>query len=1168
MRKLILVIFSVLTTLAVAAQDFSNKGKDFYLCFPNHIPSGSNLAKLSIWITSDKASSGTITMANGAFASTFNIPANGIAEIAVPYADAHIGTAETSNDANIIVLQKSIRVKVDVGKPPVVAYVQQYAAARSAASLLLPVNVLGKKYYAISAAQDGTGGGKSQFQVIAVKDNTVIEITPVKDGVKQPTFTVNLPLAGDMIQYQSNDPNSASQDLTGTLIESIASGSGGCMPIAVFSGSSNTRIGSKAPACSSNSYDPLFQQAYPVNTWGRNFGFVPIANYPRGVPYRVLASEDNTDIFIDGLLTATINAGQCFPAIFSNQPVTYTNPISISANKPIAVAEYMQSSACTGNVPQSNQGDPDMVLLNPIEQNISDITIFSTQQEFIRTQWVNVLMKTIAIPSFRISRNGCALAPPTGTWQPFLALPGYSFLQEPLPLPGTGACTVAGVSDSYRLVADSGFNAIAYGLGDNETYAYSAGTNVKDLYQQVTIQTEYGIETSPSVCSNSPFRFKISFPYCVDSIRWDLTGLPGPPNPDIVTEYYTTCVPGPGGPDSIRFVNGLPIYWYSVPTLYAFPTIGTFPVSITAYAPNASGCGSEQLIDFDLQVIDPPPASFTHDNPGCYADPVTVTETTPQTPKATYRQWWEFYDPATTPPTTTVYSNASNPAVPLRTVSHTFTTPGVKRIRHASVITTGCISDTIVQTISLPDIPDATITASNILECVNSTDNPTVTFTGTGGTAPYTFSYTINGSSPAQTITTAGTDAFVTIPVPTNVVGAFEYQLVGVKNANPAGTACTRNIVNQKQTVDIIQQATITLTSAAGTINQTVCINRPIDPITYKLIGATNVNIPLLPPGLTYSVAGSADTGNIVTITGSPTSTGGLPFDYTYNFTIQTGGTTCTPGTTPVTLTVKPDHIISLDPNSPGSDVQAVCVNDPIKPIIFNLGGGATGVEAIIGLPPGISYQVVDNLQLVISGTPTVVSDETTYYIVTGGSSCVKAQTSFKLTVHAYPVANAGPDKIVLEGGSVALEAAGNATDLAYTWTPPEYLSDNQILRPRVISPIADMTYRLTVTGPGGCQTNDQVFVKLLRIPAIPNTFSPNGDGINDTWRVAFLNDYPDSRVQVFTRGGKLVFSSKGYNISRDGTLKGKPLPFDTYYYIIEIGSGRDPVTGYVTIMK
>ena len=101
-------------------------------------------------------------------------------------------------------------------------------------------------------------------------------------------------------------------------------------------------------------------------------------------------------------------------------------------------------------------------------------------------------------------------------------------LRELLPAPGTGTCTGTNpLSDSYRLVADSGFNAIAYGLGNNETYAYSAGTNVKDLYQQIGVQSEYGIEPTPSVCKGSPFKFKVSLPYCADSIKWDLSLLPG-----------------------------------------------------------------------------------------------------------------------------------------------------------------------------------------------------------------------------------------------------------------------------------------------------------------------------------------------------------------------------------------------------------------------------------------------------------------------------------------------------------------------------------------------------------------------------------------------------------------------------------------------------------------
>ncbi|MBK8609027.1 MAG: gliding motility-associated C-terminal domain-containing protein [Chitinophagaceae bacterium] len=69
------------------------------------------------------------------------------------------------------------------------------------------------------------------------------------------------------------------------------------------------------------------------------------------------------------------------------------------------------------------------------------------------------------------------------------------------------------------------------------------------------------------------------------------------------------------------------------------------------------------------------------------------------------------------------------------------------------------------------------------------------------------------------------------------------------------------------------------------------------------------------------------------------------------------------------------------------------------------------------------------------------------------------------------------------------------------------------------------MTYRLTVTGKGGCQLSDYVFVQLRKFPVIPNTFTPNNDGINDLWKIDFLNTYPDNRVQIFTRTGSLYLS-------------------------------------------
>jgi gliding motility-associated-like protein len=182
--------------------------------------------------------------------------------------------------------------------------------------------------------------------------------------------------------------------------------------------------------------------------------------------------------------------------------------------------------------------------------------------------------------------------------------------------------------------------------------------------------------------------------------------------------------------------------------------------------------------------------------------------------------------------------------------------------------------------------------------------------------------------------------------------------------------------------------------------------------------------------------------------------------------------------------------------------------------------------------------------------------------------SCNSDTITKPFTVHPYPHVNAGPDRFILEGGSIQLETVIFANDPQYSWSPAIYLNDSKVARPRVTDPKTDMTYRLTVTARGGCSLSDDVFVKLLKFPVIPNTFTPNNDGINDTWRIDYLNTYPNNRVQIFTRTGQLVFESRGYDKPWDGTLKGKPLPIDTYYYIIEPGNGRDPVTGYVTILK
>ncbi len=173
--------------------------------------------------------------------------------------------------------------------------------------------------------------------------------------------------------------------------------------------------------------------------------------------------------------------------------------------------------------------------------------------------------------------------------------------------------------------------------------------------------------------------------------------------------------------------------------------------------------------------------------------------------------------------------------------------------------------------------------------------------------------------------------------------------------------------------------------------------------------------------------------------------------------------------------------------------------------------------------------------------------------------------------VYPNPTVYAGEDKMILQDKIVTLTPIVNGVELQYLWTPDTYLlnGNSTIKNPVAVGIKDDITYMLTVTARGGCKRHDDIYIKVLKPPVIPNTFTPNNDGVNEKWLISYLDDYPDCRVEVFTRAGQLVFKSvKGYKIPWDGKRNGKPLPVDTYYYVIEPGFGRDPITGYITLMK
>ncbi|MFN8243211.1 MAG: PKD domain-containing protein [Ferruginibacter sp.] len=246
-----------------------------------------------------------------------------------------------------------------------------------------------------------------------------------------------------------------------------------------------------------------------------------------------------------------------------------------------------------------------------------------------------------------------------------------------------------------------------------------------------------------------------------------------------------------------------------------------------------------------------------------------------------------------------------------------------------------------------------------------------------------------------------------------------------------------------------------------------------------------------------------------------------------------------------------------------GFDKPAICLGDAI--VLSDSGNAGDGITQQWNWHLGDGHT---------AGTPvlTHVYDSARTYTITLSTSnsfgCLSDTASRSVTVYPYPKVDAGPDRTVLEEMTLQLNAIATGQELSYLWTPPLYLNNTRIPNPRAINIRNSITYTLTVTGAGGCKTPDGVFIKVLKMPVIPNTFTPNNDGINDKWEILYLADYPSNHLQVFTRTGQLVFESSGTYEPWDGTRKGKSLPADTYYYILEPGSGRDPVTGYVTLIK
>lgn len=164
------------------------------------------------------------------------------------------------------------------------------------------------------------------------------------------------------------------------------------------------------------------------------------------------------------------------------------------------------------------------------------------------------------------------------------------------------------------------------------------------------------------------------------------------------------------------------------------------------------------------------------------------------------------------------------------------------------------------------------------------------------------------------------------------------------------------------------------------------------------------------------------------------------------------------------------------------------------------------------------------------------------------------------------------PDNFQVDYGyEIDLNVQGGDNGLNYSWDPGDQITGPTSGGSVLATPIQTTTY--TVSGfVQSCNYTSQITYTVGYLINVPNSFSPNGDGNNDTWDVTGINNYPGSIINLYDRWGQQVLRKTG-DYSWDGTNEktGQPSPIGTYYYVINLNHMSitpEPLTGYITLVR
>ena len=435
--KHILLWLLLLTGTVVQGQKTS--GTDFWMAFTQN--ADTDLDKeyfLKVFLSAQEATEVTIENEKLGFKQTISVGANSLESVTIPFDDFNMSEyGEVVNKSLHITSEKEISV-----------YAENYQIASCDASLVLSTEACGS-YYIIQNNVSRTESKKytfrpSTFNIVAFEDDTEVEITPTlttSDGrPANVPFTITLN-KGDVYQV-ANLKEDMGKGLSGSQVQVLYG-----KKAAVYSGNNSSNVPDE---CISGDSDILYDVAYPVSSWGKNFIIRPFSsgNYDM---IKCTACKDGTKIYKNGELIATINAFESYDFIVDESDGAF----KLETSEPVATYQYMTSSLYLKN----RTGGPSYQYVAPIEQAIEEATFSTIAHNELHYHYINLVIKTEDVET--ITLNGKT---------------GFATFSPVDDVYSTASVSIE--KGTYTLRAKNGFVANAYGSGEWISYSYSVGSKI------------------------------------------------------------------------------------------------------------------------------------------------------------------------------------------------------------------------------------------------------------------------------------------------------------------------------------------------------------------------------------------------------------------------------------------------------------------------------------------------------------------------------------------------------------------------------------------------------------------------------------------------------------------------------------------------------------------